>query len=226
MKWVQENAAISFNLPNLPHLTVAQTVLYKEQIREREEHFETKRREDKRAMDGEDRARKEIERKKRNNLKKINQADLSLKNEKVEIIESDTWYGDDEGRLEEEGMGREKISPDEEANSSEEESKGKVIDVDDKKEKSASLVNEENDDEDEDKWEEEEEEEERRRSSAIENKNDANRKKIQQATQRQEEEKEGHDEDDAWRDEKAFSSGGRRLGSNSFKRTLDDSDEF
>jgi hypothetical protein len=46
MKWVQKHACIPFELPNLPHLTEEQRVLYKEQIREREEHLDTKAAED------------------------------------------------------------------------------------------------------------------------------------------------------------------------------------
>ena len=70
MKWAQEHATIKFELPNLPHLTEEQVVLYKEQVREREEGLETARREDRRAMANEDRARKEMERIKRNKLKR------------------------------------------------------------------------------------------------------------------------------------------------------------
>jgi hypothetical protein len=46
MKWVQKHAYIPFELPNLPHLTEEQRVLYKEQIREREEHLDSKAAED------------------------------------------------------------------------------------------------------------------------------------------------------------------------------------
>jgi hypothetical protein len=44
MKWVQLNAAVPFALPHLPHLTPEEAVLFKEQVREREEHLEKQRR--------------------------------------------------------------------------------------------------------------------------------------------------------------------------------------
>ena len=70
MKWAREHATVPFQLPNLPHLNEDQTVMYKKQVREREEQLEETRRADKRAMEGEDRARKEAARKLRNKRKK------------------------------------------------------------------------------------------------------------------------------------------------------------
>lgn len=70
MKWAQQHASIPFKLPSMPHLNEEQVVLYKEQVREREEALEAKRKEDSRAMAAEDRAQKEMQRKKRNALKK------------------------------------------------------------------------------------------------------------------------------------------------------------
>jgi thiol-disulfide isomerase/thioredoxin len=64
MKWVQEFASIPFELPNLPHLTEADRVLYKEQVREREEHLAAKRAEEEEAMRAED-----LERERRRLLK-------------------------------------------------------------------------------------------------------------------------------------------------------------
>ena len=43
MKWVQQNAAVRFELPNLPHLTEEEAQRFKEQVREREEHLEKQR---------------------------------------------------------------------------------------------------------------------------------------------------------------------------------------
>lgn len=57
MLWVQAQASISFELPNLPHLNNEQVKLYKEQIREREIAREQKREEDEKAMQKEDEAR-------------------------------------------------------------------------------------------------------------------------------------------------------------------------
>lgn len=54
MKWVHNQAAIPFELPNLPHLTPEQRVLYKEQITEREEYMDSKAKEDAEAMQRED----------------------------------------------------------------------------------------------------------------------------------------------------------------------------
>jgi hypothetical protein len=65
MKWAQQHASIPFELPSMPHLNEEQVVLYKEQVREREEALEKKRKEDARAMAAEDRAQKEMKRKKR-----------------------------------------------------------------------------------------------------------------------------------------------------------------
>ena len=46
MRWVASQAAVPFTLPNLPHLTEEQRILYKEQIREREEFLDAKAREE------------------------------------------------------------------------------------------------------------------------------------------------------------------------------------
>lgn len=46
MRWVAAQAAVPFTLPNLPHLTEEQKVLYKEQIREREEYLDARAREE------------------------------------------------------------------------------------------------------------------------------------------------------------------------------------
>lgn len=46
MKWIQNEASIPFDLPNLPHLSDEQVTQYKQQIREREESLEKERRED------------------------------------------------------------------------------------------------------------------------------------------------------------------------------------
>lgn len=43
MKWVQQFASLPFELPNLPHLSEQDVALYKEQVREREEHLDQKR---------------------------------------------------------------------------------------------------------------------------------------------------------------------------------------
>ena len=71
MKWVQKFASIPFELPNLPHLEEKDRVLYKEQVREREEHLEAKRLEDEEAMRVEDldRERRRREREKGNGSK-------------------------------------------------------------------------------------------------------------------------------------------------------------
>jgi hypothetical protein len=42
MKWVHQHADITFELAHLPHLTEEQRLLYKQQIRDREEHLEAK----------------------------------------------------------------------------------------------------------------------------------------------------------------------------------------
>ena len=74
MKWAQEHASVRFELPDMPHLNDAQTVLYKEQVREREEHIAKKKKEDTRAMAAEEYAQKEVKRRKKNELKKRNAA--------------------------------------------------------------------------------------------------------------------------------------------------------
>ena len=73
MKWVESFASIPFELPNLPHLSEKDRIAYKEQVREREEALDQKRREEKRAMEAEDRARAEMKRKKRKEEKLLQQ---------------------------------------------------------------------------------------------------------------------------------------------------------
>lgn len=63
MYWVQEEASIPFDLPNLPHLTEANRVLYKQQIREREVHRAKQRDEEAEAMKQEEIERAEWEQK-------------------------------------------------------------------------------------------------------------------------------------------------------------------
>lgn len=70
MKWAQEHSFTHFELPNMPHLDEEQKVLFKQQVREREEDLELKRKEDSRAMAAEDRAQKDMKRKKKNELKR------------------------------------------------------------------------------------------------------------------------------------------------------------
>lgn len=65
MKWVQKQAAIPFTLPNLPHLTDENVILYKKQVREREEVRDKQRIEEKRLMDEMDREREKVEKKQR-----------------------------------------------------------------------------------------------------------------------------------------------------------------
>ena len=64
MKWVAEYAAVPISLPNLPHLSDSDVSLYKEQVREREEHMATKREEEEEA------ARVEAERQEQYRLSK------------------------------------------------------------------------------------------------------------------------------------------------------------
>lgn len=78
MKWAQEHSSTHFELPNMPHLDEEQKVLFKQQVREREEDLELKRKEDSRAMAAEDRAQKEMKRKKKNELKRKRLADELL----------------------------------------------------------------------------------------------------------------------------------------------------
>jgi hypothetical protein len=82
MKWAQEHSSTHFELPNMPHLDEEQKVLFKQQVREREEELEHKRKEDSRAMAAEDRAQKEMKRKKKNELKRKRAAEeRQLENE-------------------------------------------------------------------------------------------------------------------------------------------------
>jgi protein disulfide-isomerase A1 len=53
MRWVEEYASVPFTLPNLPHLSDSDVVLYKEQVREREVHMAEKREQDQAAMEEE-----------------------------------------------------------------------------------------------------------------------------------------------------------------------------
>lgn len=59
MKWIQKQSTIDFDLPNLPHLTEEQRVLYKEQIREREEMLDAKAKQEKEDMEREERERED-----------------------------------------------------------------------------------------------------------------------------------------------------------------------
>ena len=84
MKWAQEHSSTSFELPNMPHLNNEQKILFKQQVREREEDLELKRKEDSRAMAAEDRAQKEMKRKKKNESKRKRAA------EELEMNSKDT----------------------------------------------------------------------------------------------------------------------------------------
>ena len=59
MKWIHAQAAIPFELPNLPHLTPEQRELYKTQVREREEIRAQKRAQEQADMDAADALRAE-----------------------------------------------------------------------------------------------------------------------------------------------------------------------
>ena len=211
MKWVQENSAIPFELPNLPHLTAAQKVLYKEQVREREEHLETQRRNDKRAMDGEDRARKEIERKKRNELKKIvpneievDKNELSFSPVVIDKINIDSTVDGEissrsTGEVIEDGKLLEKLTKNKikEAIVQPKEIHENVGDVSIEKE------------------EEEEEEEEERKLSPIQMRREAARQRHLIESQKEDDENENE-----------MYEIRRKRGSNSFTGLSDDSDEF
>ena len=82
MKWAQEHSSTYFELPNMPHLDNEQKILFKQQVREREEDLELRRKEDSRAMAAEDRAQKEMKRKKKNELKRKRAAEVSVANSK------------------------------------------------------------------------------------------------------------------------------------------------
>lgn len=85
MKWAQEHSSTHFELPNMPHLDEEQKVLFKQQVREREEDLELKRKEDSRAMAAEERAQKEMKRKKKNEFKRKSAAEeLTLLDEGME----------------------------------------------------------------------------------------------------------------------------------------------
>jgi hypothetical protein len=60
MKWVEKHASIPFTLPNLPHLKESDRVLYKTQVREREEYLEEKRKKDQADMEEEERKKTEL----------------------------------------------------------------------------------------------------------------------------------------------------------------------
>ena len=211
MKWVQENSAIPFELPNLPHLTAAQKVLYKEQVREREEHLETQRRNDKRAMDGEDRARKEIERKKRNELKKIvpneievDKNELSFSPVVIDKINIDSTVDGEissrsTGEVIEDGKLLEKLTKNKikEAIVQPKEIHENIVDVSREKE------------------EEEEEEEEERKLSPIQMRREAARQRHLIESQKEDDENENE-----------MYEIRRKRGSNSFTGLSDDSDEF
>ena len=66
----------------MPHLDNEQKILFKQQVREREEDLELRRKEDSRAMAAEDRAQKEMKRKKKNELKRKRAAEVSVANSK------------------------------------------------------------------------------------------------------------------------------------------------
>ena len=83
MKWVQAHAAIPFHLPNLPHLNEDQVRMYKEQVREREEHLEKKRLEEEEALQKEEAAQAEAESRREARNKKM-QEDVALMREEVE----------------------------------------------------------------------------------------------------------------------------------------------
>eukprot|EP01038_Epipyxis_sp_PR26KG_P007679 gene7679-10449_t len=104
MKWIQQQASIPFELPNLPHLTESDREAYKTQVREREESLDKKRTEDKRAMEAQDRARAEVLRKKRKaekaastKIKTENSKEIRSENEqqqsKIDIVSSDNFDG-------------------------------------------------------------------------------------------------------------------------------------
>lgn len=59
MKWVQQYSSIPFELPNLPHLSASDVKLYKEQVREREEHMEAKRVKEQAELEAESRRQEE-----------------------------------------------------------------------------------------------------------------------------------------------------------------------
>ena len=63
MKWVEKYVSIPFTLPNLPHLSESDVKLYKEQVREREEHMEEKRLKEQEEMEAEALRQEEYKRK-------------------------------------------------------------------------------------------------------------------------------------------------------------------
>jgi thiol-disulfide isomerase/thioredoxin len=89
MKWVHEHASIPFELENLPHLSDKDKKAYKEQVREREEALEEKRKEEKRLMDQEERERKEILRKRRKAEKAKLQEEQQVSEKVTEVLEDD-----------------------------------------------------------------------------------------------------------------------------------------
>jgi hypothetical protein len=64
MKWVEQFASIPFKLPNLPHLSESDVKLYKEQVREREEHMEEKREKEREELEAETLKQEEFMKKK------------------------------------------------------------------------------------------------------------------------------------------------------------------
>lgn len=65
MKWAHQQAAIPFDLPNLPHLSEDQKDLYKEQVRERERIRVERQQEDVAAMEAMDKTRAELKQRRR-----------------------------------------------------------------------------------------------------------------------------------------------------------------
>jgi thioredoxin-like negative regulator of GroEL len=79
MKWVQKHAAVPFELPNLPHLNDEQVGMYKEQVRQREEHMDDKRKKEIEDMEQEEEARRKADDKRR--AQQLKQKQLEEENE-------------------------------------------------------------------------------------------------------------------------------------------------
>eukprot|EP01041_Mallomonas_annulata_P016134 gene16134-33854_t len=72
MKWVQKFASFPFELPELPHLKESDRILYKQQIREREEGLAEKREKEAAEMAEEERKQREFfERRKQQKEEKV-----------------------------------------------------------------------------------------------------------------------------------------------------------
>jgi len=93
MKWVQQQAAIPFEMPNLPHLDAKQRELYKEQVREREEYKDKIREEEKQAIAAEDarRAKDEEESQKKKKKKQEDDAWAASSEDEGEEEEDSTY---------------------------------------------------------------------------------------------------------------------------------------